>query len=239
MVRIRLQPHGSAAYESRVQSQKQNIRKHALLYFQPQKKGLIAREEGDRASCLKDVLKTPFFLEFASNGVANRDNDHMLLEHYISQFTAGEMMLFDHDIVPFCADARENNPRTGIVRHKLSACAPEGDSVRMVHCNLTLSAGSDCLLWSFRRCFMFPNVRVTSERSGRFRWSVNLLPRNAAFHEFLLGTIKGGVQLQVQGPIPRAFMLYRKWNERSTGGVSHVPARLPPTIAIGGTRVID
>src|SRR6516165_2475840 len=82
MVRIRLQPHGSAAYESRVQSQKQNIRKHALLYFQPEKKGLIAREEGDRASCLKDVLKTPFFLEFASNGVANRDNNHMLLEHY-------------------------------------------------------------------------------------------------------------------------------------------------------------
>jgi len=40
----------------------------------------------------------------------------MLLEHYISQFTAGEMVLFDHDIVPFCADARENNPRTGIAR---------------------------------------------------------------------------------------------------------------------------
>src|SRR6516225_6189365 len=152
---MQLQAHGSAAYESRVQSQKQNIRKHALLYFQPEKKWLIAREEGDRASCLKDVLKTPFFLEFASNGVANRDNNHMLLEHYISQFTAGEMVLFDHDIVPFCADARENNPRTGIVRHELSACAPKGDPVRMVHCNLTLSAGSDCLLRSFRRCFMF------------------------------------------------------------------------------------
>ena len=59
------------------------------------------------------------------------------------------------------------------------------------------------------------------------------------FMSFLLGTINGRVQLQVQGPIPRAFMLYRKWNERSTGGVSHVPARLPPTIAIDGTQVID
>src|SRR6516165_7444182 len=44
-----------------------------------------------------------------------------------------------------------------------------------------------------------------------------------AFHEFLFGTINGRVQLQVQGPIPRAFMLHRKWNERSTGGVSRCP----------------
>jgi hypothetical protein len=40
----------------------------------------------------------------------------MLLEHYISQFVAREMVLFDRDIVPFCADARENNLRTAIVR---------------------------------------------------------------------------------------------------------------------------
>src|SRR6516225_2906083 len=189
---MQLQAHGSAAYESRVQSQKQNIRKRALLYFQPEKKWLIAREEGDRASCLKDVLKTPFFLEFASNGVANRDNDHMLLEHYISQFTAGEMMLFDHDIVPFCADARENNPRTGIVRHELSACASEGDPVRMVHCNLTLSAGSDCLLWSFCRCFMFPNV---SSYDGTIR-AVPMVSKLASkkcrlFMSFFWGQSKG------------------------------------------------
>jgi hypothetical protein len=76
----------------------------------------MAREKGDRASCLKDVLKTPFFPKFASNGVANNDNNHILLEHHISQFAAGEMVLFDLDIVPFCADARKDNPRIGIAR---------------------------------------------------------------------------------------------------------------------------
>ena len=57
-----------------------------------------------------------------------------------------------------------------------------------------------------------------------------------AFHEFLLGTINGRVQLQVQGPIPRAFMLYRKWNERSTGGVSRCPKEC--TIWVGSARQI-
>ena len=57
-----------------------------------------------------------------------------------------------------------------------------------------------------------------------------------AFHEFLLGTINGRVQLQVQGPIPRAFMLHRKWNERSTGGVSRCPKEC--TIWVGSARQI-
>jgi len=69
-----------------------------------------------------------------------------------------------------------------------------------------------------------------------------------AFHEFRLGTINGRVQLQVQGPIPRAFMLHRKWNERSIGGVSSMSQGVhhlggistpAPTIAIDGTPVID
>ena len=57
-----------------------------------------------------------------------------------------------------------------------------------------------------------------------------------AFHEFLLGTINGRVQLQVQGPIPRAFMLHRKWNERSTGGVSRCPKEY--TVWVGSARQI-
>jgi hypothetical protein len=101
----------NAAHENGIQSQKENIPKYAPLYFQSLKKGLTAREERNRASCLREVLKPPLFLEFISNGVTNIGNNHMPLEHYIGRFTAWEMVLFHHDIVTFCAKARENNPR--------------------------------------------------------------------------------------------------------------------------------
>jgi len=48
----------------------------------------MAREEGNRASCLEEALKPPLFLEFPSSGVANIDNNHMPLVRYISQFTS-------------------------------------------------------------------------------------------------------------------------------------------------------
>jgi hypothetical protein len=100
--------------------------------------GLTAREERNRASCLRDLLKLPLFLEFISNGVTNIGNNHMPLEHYIGRFTAWEMVLFHHDIVTFCAKARENNPRMGVARQELSVCAPERNTVRVLHCNSSL-----------------------------------------------------------------------------------------------------
>jgi hypothetical protein len=54
---------------------------------------------------------------------------------------------------------------------------------------------------------------------GVFDGRLTCFQEMPAFHEFLFGTIKERVQLQVQGPIHRVFMLHRKWNERSTGGV--------------------
>jgi UDP:flavonoid glycosyltransferase YjiC (YdhE family) len=74
----------------------------------------MAREEGNRASCLEEALKPPLFLEFISKGVTNIDSNYMPLEHYIGQFNGGKVMLFHHDIVPFCANARENHPRKGL-----------------------------------------------------------------------------------------------------------------------------
>jgi hypothetical protein len=59
----------------------------------------------------------------------------MLLEHNIGQFTAGEMVLFHHDIVPFCANARENKQRRSTARQEFSVCAPERKAVRVLHCN--------------------------------------------------------------------------------------------------------
>src|SRR6516165_10029012 len=59
-----------------------------------------------------------------------------------------------------------------------------------------------------------------------------------AFHEFPLGTINGRVQLQVQGPIPRAFMLHRKWNERSTGG-AHIGKDSPHRDSCSSSSDID
>jgi hypothetical protein len=66
----------------------------------------------------------------------------MPLEHYIGQFTAGELVLFHHDIVPICANARENDPRMGIARQELSVCAPERNTVRVLHCNSSLHGES-------------------------------------------------------------------------------------------------
>jgi hypothetical protein len=51
-------------------------------------------------------------------------------------------MLFQHDIVPFCANARENNPRRGTARQELSVFAPERNTVRVLHCSSSLHRGS-------------------------------------------------------------------------------------------------
>jgi len=66
------------------------------------------------------------------------DNNHMPFEHYTGQFTAGKAMLFQHDIVPFCANARENNPRRGAAGKEFSVCVPERNTVRVLHCNSSL-----------------------------------------------------------------------------------------------------
>jgi hypothetical protein len=95
----------------------------------------MAREEGNRASCLEEALNPPLFLEFPSSGVANIDNNHMPLVHYISQFIAEEVVLFHHDIVPSCASARENNPRRGAAGQEFSVCVPERNTVRVFHSN--------------------------------------------------------------------------------------------------------
>jgi hypothetical protein len=47
-------------------------------------------------------------------------------------------MLFHHDIVPFCANARENNLRRGIARQKFSVYGPERNTVGVGHCNAYL-----------------------------------------------------------------------------------------------------
>jgi hypothetical protein len=70
----------------------------------------MAREEGNRASCPLGLLKPPILFEFADKGMTNIDSNRMPLVHYIHQFKAGKVMLFHHDIVPFCANTRENNP---------------------------------------------------------------------------------------------------------------------------------
>ena len=95
----------------------------------------MAREAANCASCLEDALKPPLLLEFPSKGVANIDTNHMLLVHEIGQFTAGEMVLFHHDIVPFCANARENKPRRNTAGQEFSVCTPERKTMRIVHCN--------------------------------------------------------------------------------------------------------
>ena len=102
-----------AAHENGVQSQKENIHYHALLYVRPTRKRLMAREETNPTSCLEEAPKPPRFLEFPSSGGANIDTNHMLLVHDIGQFKAGRVTLFHHDIVPSCASARENS-REGV-----------------------------------------------------------------------------------------------------------------------------
>jgi hypothetical protein len=59
----------------------------------------------------------------------------MPLVHYIGVFTAGIMMPFHDDIVPFSANARENNPRSGTAGQEFSVCVPERNTVRVLHCN--------------------------------------------------------------------------------------------------------
>jgi hypothetical protein len=55
--------------------------------------------------------------------------------HDIGQFKAGRVTLFHHDIVPSCASARENYARKGVATQELSICAPERNTVRVLHCN--------------------------------------------------------------------------------------------------------
>jgi ATP-binding cassette, subfamily C, bacteriocin exporter len=43
-----------------------------------------------------------------------------------------------HDIVPFCVNARENNPRRGTAGKGFSVCVPERNTVRVLHCNSSL-----------------------------------------------------------------------------------------------------
>src|SRR5258708_24161250 len=113
-------PLSNAPYENRIQRQKENVPKRDPLHLQPARKRLMAREEGNRASCLEETLKPPLFLEFISNGVTNIHNNHVPLEHYIGQFTPGEMVLCQHAIVPIYANARENDPIRSISNQELS-----------------------------------------------------------------------------------------------------------------------
>jgi hypothetical protein len=78
-------------------------------------------------------MKPSVFFEFPSKGLTNIDTNRMPLEHYIGQFTAGKVMLFHHDIVPFCVNARENNPRRGTAGKGFSVCVPERNTVRVLH----------------------------------------------------------------------------------------------------------
>ena len=121
------------------QSQKKNVRKQIPLYFEPSRKRLIAREEGNRAPWLEDALKSPLFLRFPSSGVAHLDSNHMPLVRYISQFTVGYIMLFHQNIAPSCANARENDPRRDIARQEAFIGAPERNTVRVLHGNSYLS----------------------------------------------------------------------------------------------------
>jgi hypothetical protein len=85
----------------------------------------MVREEGNRTSSLEEVPKPPLFLEFPGSGMANIDNDHMPLRvRYISHFTVGYISLFQQDIVPSCASARENDPGRGIAGHEFFVCVP-------------------------------------------------------------------------------------------------------------------
>jgi len=110
----------------------------APLCFQPTRKRLMAREEGNRASCPLDPMKPSVFFEFPSKGVTNIDTNRMPLVHYIGQFIAGKVVLFHRDIVPFCANARENNPRRGPAGKGFSVCVPERNTVRVLHCDSSL-----------------------------------------------------------------------------------------------------
>ncbi len=47
-------------------------------------------------------------------------------------------MLFYHEIVPFCANARENNPRRDNGGQEFSVSATERNTVRVLHCNSSL-----------------------------------------------------------------------------------------------------
>jgi hypothetical protein len=83
-------------------------------------------------------MKPAVFFEFPSKGLTNIDTNRMPLVHYIGQFTAGKVMLFHHDIVPFCVNARENNPRRGTAGKGFSVCVPERNTVRVLHFDSSL-----------------------------------------------------------------------------------------------------
>jgi hypothetical protein len=79
----------------------------------------------------------------------------MRLVHYIGQFTAGKVTLFQHDIVPFCANARENNRRRGTAGKDFSVRVPERNTVRVLHCNSYLIDG-------------FKSINIKVQVSGGF-----------------------------------------------------------------------
>ena len=83
------------------------------------------------------------------------DNNHMPFEHYTGQFTAGKVTLFQHDIVPFCANARENNRRRGTAGKEFSVCVPERNTVRVLHFNSYLIDG-------------FKSINIKVQVSGGF-----------------------------------------------------------------------
>src|ERR1700737_856571 len=69
----------------------------------------------------------------------------MLLVHDIGQFNAGELVLLHHNIVPFCAHARENKPGREIAGYEFSVCAPLRNTVRVLHFDSDLSTNSKAL----------------------------------------------------------------------------------------------
>src|SRR5258708_9457361 len=135
---MQLQSLSNTANENWVQSQKEKIRNPALFCVQATRKRMMSREEGNRASCPLDPMNPSVFFEFPSKGVTNINRNRMPLVHYTGQFTGGKVMLFHHDIVPSCVNARENNPRKGTARKGFSVCVPERNTIRVLHCNSSL-----------------------------------------------------------------------------------------------------
>jgi hypothetical protein len=70
--------------------------------------------------------------------VTNIDRNHMPLVHYIGPFTAGNVTLFQHDIVPFCVNARENNSTRVTAGNGFSVGVPERNTVRVLHFDSSL-----------------------------------------------------------------------------------------------------
>src|SRR4029077_17238132 len=193
------QPLSNVPHENWVQSQKKNIRKHAPLYFQPTRKRLMAWKEGNRPSCLEEAAKLALFLEFPSRGVANIANNHMPLVRYIGQFTAWETMLFQQDIFPSCANARENNPRMDIAGQEFFICAPERNTVRVLHCNSSLHCAPFVASFAPSRLHHASPPMKSKALTSKFRYQAVFSPscRKHRFNRaaFSLGEDSGRLRL--------------------------------------------